>query len=147
MKVITQIQHRRLRLPDLDLLENLYSGEFVFAKLVDTSDLVIRSTGPAVSGDDPTAGIAGTKPLDSRFRGNDGSIEVDSRPAFARMTGNDVISARCVTFALAVIPAKACPRGSGGRRSISVGGSRNSRYGVPKKLMHVPPADMPPDQE
>ena len=27
--------------------------------------------------------------MDSRFRGNDGSIEVDSRPAFARMTGND----------------------------------------------------------
>ena len=29
--------------------------------------------------------------MDSRFRGNDGSVEVDSRflPAFARTTGND----------------------------------------------------------
>ena len=27
--------------------------------------------------------------MDSRFRGNDGSIEVDSRPAFARMARND----------------------------------------------------------
>ena len=27
--------------------------------------------------------------MDSRFRGNDGSIEVDSRSAFARMAGND----------------------------------------------------------
>ena len=39
----------------------------------------------------------------------DSLTEMDSRflPAFPRMTGNDVISARCVTFTLAVIPAKA----------------------------------------
>ena len=39
--------------PYLDLLEDLYSDELAFAKLVDTSDLATRSTGPAVSGDDP----------------------------------------------------------------------------------------------
>ena len=40
--------------PYLELLESLYSDEFAFAKLVDTSDLVTRFTGPAVSGIDPT---------------------------------------------------------------------------------------------
>ena len=45
--------------------------------------------------------------MDSRFRGNDGSVEVDSRflPAFARMMGNDgpkkTISA-CSSTSLAV---------------------------------------------
>ena len=39
--------------PYLDLLESLYSDEFAFAKLVDTSDLANRSTGPTVSGDAP----------------------------------------------------------------------------------------------
>ena len=40
--------------PYLELLESLYSDEFAFARLVDTSDLVTRFTGPAVSGIDPT---------------------------------------------------------------------------------------------
>lgn len=40
--------------PYLELLESLYSDEFAFAKLVDTSDLVTRFTGPAVSEIDPT---------------------------------------------------------------------------------------------
>ena len=40
--------------PYMELLDNLYSDEFVFAKLVDTSDLVTRFTGPAVSEIDPT---------------------------------------------------------------------------------------------
>ena len=39
--------------PYLELLENLYSDELAFAKLVDISDLATRSTVPAVSGDDP----------------------------------------------------------------------------------------------
>ena len=39
--------------PYLELLESLYRDEFAFAKLVDTSDLADRSTGPTVSGDAP----------------------------------------------------------------------------------------------
>ena len=40
--------------PYLDLLRSLYRDEFTFAQLVDTSDLVARFVGPAVSGPDPT---------------------------------------------------------------------------------------------
>ena len=40
--------------PYLDLLRSLYREEFAFAQLVDTSDLVARFVGPAVSGTDPT---------------------------------------------------------------------------------------------
>ena len=40
--------------PYLELLRSLYRDEFAFAQLVDTSDLVARFVGPAVSGSDPT---------------------------------------------------------------------------------------------
>ena len=40
--------------PYLKLLRNLYEDEFAFAQLADTSDLVARFTGPAVSKKDPT---------------------------------------------------------------------------------------------
>ena len=43
--------------PYLDLLGSLYRDEFVFAQLIDTSDLVVRFTGPAVSSVDPTVTI------------------------------------------------------------------------------------------
>ena len=36
--------------PYLELLRKLYEDEFAFAHLADTSDLVARFTGPAVSG-------------------------------------------------------------------------------------------------
>ncbi len=40
-----------------DLLSLLYSDEFPFASLVDSSDLVARFEGPAVSGRDPTVSV------------------------------------------------------------------------------------------
>ena len=40
--------------PYLELLRSLYRDEFAFAQLVDTSDLVARFVGPAVSRSDPT---------------------------------------------------------------------------------------------
>ena len=43
--------------PYLDLLNELYRNEFLFAQLVDTSDLVARFEGPALSGRDPTVSI------------------------------------------------------------------------------------------
>ena len=53
LKIIAQIQYRKFHLPDLELLENLYSDELVFSKLIDTSDLVIRSMELAAFGNDP----------------------------------------------------------------------------------------------
>ena len=43
--------------PYLDLLNELYRNEFLFAQLVDSSDLVARFEGPALSGRDPTISI------------------------------------------------------------------------------------------
>ena len=43
--------------PYMNLLINLYRDEFAFAQLVDTSDLVTRFIGPAVSGIDPTVAM------------------------------------------------------------------------------------------
>ena len=43
--------------PYLDLLNELYRNEFLFAQLVDSSDLVARFEGPALSGRDPTMSI------------------------------------------------------------------------------------------
>ena len=43
--------------PYLDLLRSLYQDEYAFAQLADSSDLVARFTGPAVSRDDPTVTI------------------------------------------------------------------------------------------
>lgn len=43
--------------PYLELLRKLYEDEFAFAHLADTSDLVARFTGPAVSGKNPTVTI------------------------------------------------------------------------------------------
>ena len=46
--------------PYLELLRSLYREEFAFAQLVDTSDLVSRFVGPAVSGADPTVTMVTT---------------------------------------------------------------------------------------
>ncbi len=43
--------------PYLELLRSLYAGEFPFAQLVDSSDLVARFSGPAVDVGDPTVSI------------------------------------------------------------------------------------------
>ena len=48
---------REVERPYFDLLNALYSDEFPFAQLVDSSDLVARFEGPAVSGRDPTVSI------------------------------------------------------------------------------------------
>ena len=57
--------------PYLRLLRSLYRDEFVFAQLVDSSDLVTRFTGPAVSGMEPTVTIVTSlfKTLRRQIRG------------------------------------------------------------------------------
>lgn len=46
--------------PYLELLRSLYRDEFAFAQLMDTSDLVARFVGPALSGADPTVTMVTT---------------------------------------------------------------------------------------
>ena len=48
---------REVELHYFDLLNALYGDEFPFAQLMDSSDLVARFEGPAVSGRDPTVSI------------------------------------------------------------------------------------------
>ena len=57
--------------PYLDLLSSLYRDEFIFARIMDTSDLVVRFVGPAVSSDDPTVTIVTSlfKDLRDQIRG------------------------------------------------------------------------------
>lgn len=49
--------HEEVERPYLNLLNELYRNEFLFAQLVDSSDLVARFEGPALSGRDPTVSI------------------------------------------------------------------------------------------
>lgn len=57
--------------PYLDLLSSLYRDEFIYARLMDTSDLVVRFVGPAVSSEDPTITIVTSlfKDLRDQIRG------------------------------------------------------------------------------
>lgn len=52
--------------PYLNLLKNLYDDEYSFARLADTSDLVARFNGPAVSDADPTVTIVASVFTDLR---------------------------------------------------------------------------------
>ena len=52
--------------PYLELLRNLYADEYSFAQLADTSDLIARFGGPAVSESDPTITIVASVFTDLR---------------------------------------------------------------------------------
>jgi hypothetical protein len=62
----TDIDKRSLSQPYLDLLSSLYSDEFPFAQLADTSDLIAHFDGPAVSLQDPPVSLVASAFTDIR---------------------------------------------------------------------------------